>query len=410
MSNIQKTVLPNGVRVISESVDYVASAAIGVWCRTGSVDETEHEAGITHLIEHMLFKGTETRDSRTIAQEIEGRGGMVNAFTDKEQTCYYCRVLSDDVQVGVDVLTDMVVNSKLDSAELDKEKGVVIEEIKRGEDEPGDYVHDLHLQGLWGSHPLGLPIIGTRDSVAGFSRENLTGYMKRRYTGGHVMVAAVGQVDHAQLVDLANRALAQIPSGTDLAKMDAPAIRTGQNLVAKDVEQVHFCIGGAGVSLYDDELYAASVMDGILGSGMSSRLFQEVREKRGLAYSVGSYHLAYTHGGAFTIFGGTGAQTWAEVQAIVRKELDDLIVNGPHADELAKVKRQIAGNLVLGQEGMSARMMRMARNEFVHGRYIPLEETRAKIEAVTEAQVQALAARVLREDALLTTAIGPFAA
>jgi predicted Zn-dependent peptidase len=286
----------------------------------------------------------------------------------------------------------------------------VIEEIKRGEDEPGDHVHDLHLQALWPSHALGLPIIGTRDSVAGFSREDLTGYMQRRYVGGHVVVAAVGLVDHSQLVDLANRAFAQVPSGSDLAKMDQPSIRTGRNLVAKDVEQVHFCIGGAGVSLYDDELYAASVLDGVLGSGMSSRLFQEVREKRGLAYSVGSYHLAYTHGGAFTVFGGTGIQTWDQVQEVVRAELDDVIANGPTDDELAKVKRQIAGNLVLGQEGMSARMMRLARNEFVHGRYVPLEETRAKLEAVTAKQVQDLAARILGPESLLTTAIGPFSA
>ena len=195
MDNIRKTVLPNGVRVLTERVDSVGSAAIGVWCRTGSVDERPDEGGITHLIEHMLFKGTETRDAKTIAEEIEGRGGILNAFTDKEQTCYYCRVLSDDVEVGVDVLTDMVVNSKVDPDELEREKGVVLEEIKRGEDEPGDHVHDLHLQGLWKGHGLGLPVIGTRESVSSFQRDDLWGYLGRRYVGGHLLVAAVGKVD-----------------------------------------------------------------------------------------------------------------------------------------------------------------------------------------------------------------------
>src|SRR3954462_4178313 len=196
---IQKYTLDNGVRVLVEPVDYVRSASIGLWCKTGSRHEQENEAGITHLIEHMLFKGTEKRTAKQIAEAIEGRGGALNAFTDKESTCYYCRVLSDDVQNGIDVLSDMMLHSLIEPAELKREESVVVEEIKRGEDEPGDHVHELHLEKRWGSHPLGRPIIGTRESVSNFKREDLATYMQRRYRGSNVLLAVAGNVNAEQV-------------------------------------------------------------------------------------------------------------------------------------------------------------------------------------------------------------------
>ncbi len=407
MEGFQKTTLPNGVRILTEQLDHVGSAAVGVWCLTGSIHELPNEAGITHFIEHMLFKGTERRTSQQIAEEIEGRGGMLNAFTDKERTCYYCRVLADDVPVGIDVLADMLTGSVLDQQELDREKGVVIEEIKRSEDEPGDHVHDLHIQGLWPSHQLGLPVIGTKESVLSFDPGALRAYLARRYTGSNIIVAAAGKVDHAQIVDLAAGALSGLATGGAEATFDAPTHQPGFQEIAQDVEQVHFCIGTEGVSHHDPSFYTYVVLDGVLGGGMSSRLFQEVREKRGLAYAIGSYMLAYTSGGAFTVYGGTGAQTWQEVQKVVADELEKMARPGPEQSEVDKVKRQIAGNMVIGLESTSSRMNRMTKNEIVFGRQVSVEETLDKINAVTVEQVRELAQTVFDPAKMRTTAIVP---
>jgi predicted Zn-dependent peptidase len=405
---VVKHTLSNGVRVLVEPVSHVGSASIGLWCRTGSADETDAEAGLTHFIEHMLFKGTSKRTAKQIAEEIEGRGGMLNAFTDKEQTCYYCRALAAEAEPAVDVLTDMMTGSLLDPEEIEREKGVILEEISRGEDEPGDHVHHLHLQGLWPDHRLGLSVIGTRESVSSFGRGHFVDYMQRQYRAENVLLAAAGNVDPAEVARWAEERLGHLPSGATKTPMPRPSPNPGTNLVGKDVEQVHFCIGTEGVSVYDDEVYVAAVLDGLLGSGMSSRLFQEVRERRGLAYAIGSYGLSYTCGGAFTIYGGTGAGTWEQVQDVVRAELDKIMRNGPTEDEVARVKRNLAGTLALSLEGMSPRMMRMARNEFVHGREVPLEETLGRIDAVAVGQLTELARRTLGADRMRTTAIGPF--
>ena len=406
---IVKQTLENGVRVLVEPVSHVGSVSIGLWCRTGSVNEEPNEGGITHLIEHMLFKGTAKRNAKQIAEEIEGRGGMLNAFTDKEQTCYYCRVLATDAEVAIDVLCDMVTGSLIEPEELDREKGVVLEEIKRGEDEPGDHVHDLHIEGLWEGHSLGKPIIGTKESVSSFHQPELRNYMGRRYRGDTVLLAAAGNVDPDRLTSVVSEKLASLNGAAGRSDMGRPTAIPGTNLVSKDVEQVHFCIGTEGVSVYDDDLYTAIVFDNILGGGMSSRLFQEIRERRGLAYSVGSYCMNYTAGGAFTVYGGTGAQTWEQVQDVVRQEFDKLMKDGSSAEELTKIKQQLAGSIALSLEAMNSRMIRMAKNEFVHGRDIPLEETLSKINAVTNENIVEFAQRILPADKIRTTAIGPFA-
>lgn len=406
--SIHKFVLPNGVRVLVEPNTNVRSAAIGLTCRAGSRHELDREGGITHFIEHMLFKGTKTRNAKQIAEEIEGRGGMLNAFTDKEQTTYYCRTLSDDAGIGLDVLTDMMMNSLLDPEELEREKGVVLEEIKRGEDDPEGHVHDLHLEGRWGEHPLGRPIIGTSESVSSFSQDDLRQYIGRRYLGSNVILAVAGNVEPEAFYQMALDRMEALPSGGESAKLTAPESLVERREVGKDVEQVHFCIGGDSVSLYDDRIYTVAVLDGVLGGGMSGRLFQEVRERRGLAYSVGSYNLSYTAAGAFTIYGGTSPSKWQQVQEVVRQEVDSVVNDGLREGEMEKVKRQIAGGIVLGLEGMSSRMMRMTKNELFHERDVPIDETLAKINAVTEQQVRDLAAEMFAEDRVSVTAIGPF--
>ena len=406
--SIQKITLDNGVRVLVEPVDYVRSAAIGLWCRTGSRHEFENEAGITHLIEHMLFKGTKNRTAKQIAESIEGRGGSLNAFTDKEATCYYCRVLSDDATNGIDVLTDMMRNSLIDPEELEREEKVVLEEIKRSEDEPSDHVHELHLGNRWGAHPLGKPIIGTKESVASFRREDIVTYMDRRYRAENVILSVAGNVKVDEVVEMANRALGDLPSSSEDVQPERPAGNASFNELGKAVEQVHFCVGTDGTSIYDEELFTLAVLDGALGGSMSSRLFQEIRERRGLVYAVGSYSLSYGAGGAFTVYGGTSPENWPEVQELVRAEFDKVMESGLEEEELARTKRHIQGHLVLGLEGMNTRMMRMSRNEMNHRREIPLDETLAKIEAVDNGAIISLAKRILDPAKVSTTAIGPF--
>lgn len=407
MSNLRKINLPNGVRILIEPVTYVQSAAIGLWCKTGSRHEFDNEAGITHLIEHMLFKGTETRTARQIAEEIEGRGGALNAFTDKESTCYYCRVLSDDVAHGIDVLTDMMLHSLIDPDELVREESVVIEEIRRSEDEPSDHVHELHLSNRWGDHPLGKPIIGTPESVASFKREDIRRYMDRRYRAENVLLSIAGNVDPDEVVEAAQKHLGKLPHTTEDSQPSRPVGKPGSLYVEKEVEQVHFCIGTDGLSLYDKDIYALAVLDSALGGTMSSRLFQEIRERRGLAYAVGSYTLNYGAGGAYTVYGGTNSEAWPMVQELVRAEFDKVMEHGLDEAELQRTKRNIYGSVVLALEGMNGRMMRQSKNELHHNREIPVEETLGKIDAVSNDQIIELARTILDEKLISTTAIGP---
>ncbi|MBL8047843.1 MAG: insulinase family protein [Chthonomonas sp.] len=407
---IHKFVLENGVRVMVEPNDNVSSAAIGIWCKSGSRHEHDNEAGITHFIEHMLFKGTKTRTAKGIAEEIEGRGGVLNAFTDKEQTCYYARVLSEEVGRATGVLTDMVQNSLLDPEEIARESGVIVEEIKRGEDEPGDHVHELHISGIWGTHPLGKPIIGTRESVTSFRQPDFRNYMERRYRGSNLVVAVAGKVDPEEFRRIAEQELGDAQPGGDDAVESRPVTNPGVDLIADDVNQVHFCIGADGAGIFDEtDGYVQAIADSILGGGMSSRLFQEIREKRGLAYSVGTYGLRYSSGGAFTVYGGTGADTWGQVQELVDIELKKLAAGELDDDEVERCKRQLSGNMVLALEGMQSRMSRMARNEIHFQRDIPIEETLQKLRAVTKDQVIAYIGRQMAPEKLRTTAIGPFA-
>jgi len=409
MSNIQKIVLDNGVRILVEPVTHVQSAAIGLWCRTGSRHELDTEEGITHLIEHMLFKGTPTRTAKEIAESIEGRGGMLNAFTDKESTCYYCRTLSDDAVNGIEVLTDMMLHSNFDPEELEREEEVVCEEIKRSVDEPGDHVHELHLEYRWGRHALGKPIIGTEESVRSFRRDHILSYMDRRYRAENVMLSVSGNVDPEQIRAAAETTLGKLPSGVTNSQVERPLGTKAMNEVSKDTEQVHFCIGTDGISMYDEvDIPVMSILDSALGGSMSSRLFQEVRERRGLVYSIGSYTLTYGAGGAYTVYGGTSKKNWEEVKEITRREMDKVMQDGLSEAELERVKRSLAGNLVLALEGMNSRMMRMSRNEFNYERQITVEEALERLNKVTNSQVMELANRILTEERVSTTAIGPF--
>lgn len=396
------------IRVLVQPVSTVPSASIGLWCSTGSAFEGPHEAGITHLVEHMLFKGTSKRSAKDIAEAIEGRGGHINAFTSKEITCYYCRVLAEDARLAIDVLSDMVIHSTLDSKDLELEKGVVLEEIKRTEDEPSDLVHDLHCSNLWPGDPLGKPIIGTSESVSSFDSAALKTYLTQRYHGNNLVLSVAGNVDPAEIHAIAQDRLGEVASGEAEAKRGAPVVSSGSFRTHKSVEQVHFCVGASAPSIHADDLPVAYVMDSILGSGMSSRLFQEVREKRGLAYSIGSYLQSFQNGGAFTVYGGTSIESWPEVLDLIQQEFLRIAEEGVPAEELERVKRNIRGEALLALESMNSRMMRMAKNEINFGREVPLEEWLGRISAVTASDLQEHAARSLQRETLVITAIGPF--
>ena len=406
-TNVVKHVLPNGVRVVLESIPTVRSAAVGLWCRTGSVDETTAEAGITHLIEHMLFKGTEKRTAKEIAETIEGRGGSLNAFTDKENTCYYCRVLSEEVPTAIDLLADMVRHSRIEREELKREESVVLEEIKRSHDEPGDHVHDLHLEARWPSSPLGKPVIGTPESVASFEPDHLRGYLDRRYRGDNLVLAVTGQFDERVVLELAEMLLGDLPGGGDKTPLERPSGISVRNEIADDVEQVHFVIGTDSPGAHDDDREAMVLLDAGLGGSMSSRIFQEVREKRGLAYSIGSYSLTYSVGGAFGVYGGTGAETWREVESLVREEMRKVREDGLTPEELERTKLMIRGSLLMSMESTNSRMMRLGRQEMTYGRAIPPEEILARYDAVTGDDIRRVAQGRLDPETINVTAIGP---
>jgi predicted Zn-dependent peptidase len=355
----------------------------------------------------MLFKGTPTRTARQIADEIESRGGSLNAFTDKEYTCYYAKALAEHVDIVIDVLADMVRNSLLDPEELAREQNVVLEEIKRYKDTPDDIIHDVFVQTVWPGHPLGRPVIGVEKTVSGLTRDDLIKYMETYYTPDRVVLAAAGNVPHAHLVTLAEKYLGEVSGQPAKRRNRKPAPSGKQKVVKKRTEQVHFCWGGPAFSQLDDQRYSLTILDAVLGGNMSSRLFQEVREKRGLAYSIGSYSMSYGEGGLFTVYGGTSPETFDEVIDLTAKEVDKVRREGISDDELTKAKTQIRGALVLGLENMSSRMMRMGKSVLYFKRVIPLEEIVSKINAVDHDSIGKVSAVVFDEKNLTLAAIGP---
>lgn len=370
--------------------------------------ENDDEAGISHLIEHMMFKGTSKRTAKQIAEAIEGRGGHLNAFTDREVTCYYARVLKDDVDNCIEVLCDMLTNSLFADNDLALEKRVVQEEIKKYNDSPEDQIHDLHAQHRWGEHPLGKPIIGTHESVGSFQADNIRTYMKRRYVANRVVVSVAGNVDPSAVVSCARQQLGGINGTVELPSSTPPSAKPGEKRITKDIEQVHFCIGADVVNALSEDRFTCVVLDAVLGGSMSSRLFQEIREKRGLAYAIGSYLSLYREAGAYTIYGGTNPEQYEQVCELSRKELAKIASEGVPEEELDRTKKMISGEMVLGLEGMSARMTRMARSELVYGRDVPIEEVLERVNKVTPHDLQTIASQYLAADRLVTTAVGPF--
>ncbi|MDL2217073.1 insulinase family protein [Christensenellaceae bacterium OttesenSCG-928-M15] len=399
--------LKNGIRVIGETMEHVRSCAVGVWVATGSVNELENEGGISHFIEHMLFKGTEVRSAQDIAAQMDGIGGNINAFTSKECTCYYVKVLDEHLPLAVDILSDIVLHSKLDPEELKKEQGVVCEEILMTQDSPEDLAHETISSLYYQDDPLARPILGTEQSVRSFTRESLQTYMKRQYIAKRVVVAAAGHFDKEKLLALITEKFQDMPEGE--AEADKPNQAPGGRRYAgveKDIEQVHICLALPGTAMDADDQYPLFVLNNTLGGSMSSRLFQKIREERGMAYSIYSYPSSYKSAGAFSMYAGTGEKQAPEVIRLILEELAAMRKDGITEQEFKRSQDQLKGSYVLAQEGTSSRMNALGKTMLLLNREYDEKHTLGKIEAVTRDDVVRVLEKVLDRDHLSAVCVG----
>jgi predicted Zn-dependent peptidase len=410
---VRRTVLPGGLRVISESVPGVRSVAFGVWIGVGSRDETVSLSGTSHYLEHLLFKGTRRRDALAIAAEIDAVGGELNAFTAKEYTCYYARVLDEDLPLAVDVICDMVTGSLLTGRDVDSERGVILEEIAMHDDDPGDAVHDAFAEVVWPGTALGRPVLGTVESINALSRSAIAGYYRRRYRPDSLVVAAAGNLDHTALVRLVRKAFADVPVDADRTPAAprvggrAPVFNAGTTVLRRPTEQANLVLGTAGLDRLDDRRFALGVLNAALGGGMSSRLFQEVREKRGLAYSVYSFTSHYADTGVVGVYAGCHPKRAADVLELCREQLALVAAGGVTRVELDRGKGQMRGGLVLGLEDTGSRMSRLGKSELVYGELMTVDEILGHIDAVGFDDVQQVAFDLLRGPMALAV-IGPY--
>jgi predicted Zn-dependent peptidase len=399
--------LPSGLRLITESMPHVRSVSVGVWLERGSRHESDAESGIAHFVEHMLFKGTFTRSAQVIAQTIDSIGGQLDAFTAKEYAGYYIKVLDEHVPLAIDLLSDMVMHPALLPAEIKREQGVILEEIKMVEDAPDDLVHEEFTQQFWARHPLGRPILGTPDTVNSFTSDGLRAYFERTYLAPNLIVAAAGNLEHAALRDLVQAAFASLPTSALPAVGGAPAVTPGVVVREKDIEQSHICIGTAAYPQAHEDRHALYVLNTILGGSMSSRLFQHIREDRGLAYAVWSSLMTYSDAGALTIYAGCAVERLPEVVDLTVKELAQLRAHAVPGDELRRAKDHLKGSLMLSLENTSSRMSQLARQELAFGRQYTLDQLLAGIEGVSVEDILRVAADLFREGASVATVVGP---
>jgi predicted Zn-dependent peptidase len=406
--DIQKHVLPNGLVVITETMNHVRSVSVGVWIRNGSRREIPEENGLAHFIEHMVFKGTERRSAESIAREMDSVGGMLDAFTSKEQICFNAKVLDEHLPIAFDIIADLVLRPKFDSQDVKKERQVVLEEIKMDLDNPEYLLHDIFTRGFWPGHPLGRPILGTPETVRRFDREALRARFRDWFAPDHLVISAAGNVTHESVLDLVQREFGNlIPAGT-FELHTAPSTEAPIHLETKrDLEQVHLCIGVPALPLGDERRFAAAVLNNLLGGGMSSRLFQNIREKEGLAYAVFSELTPYSDAGMFTVYAGTAKETVGQVIDLTIKEFRAIKESPVSGEELLRAKNHLKGSLMLSLESTSSRMSNLARQELYFGRFYSLDEILAGIETVSREQLQSLAQEFFRPEQIAVTVLGP---
>ena len=404
---IAKTTLPNGVRLVSEKLDSSYSVTVGFWVEAGSRDEQPGLGGVSHFIEHMAFKGTASRDPLEIARQIDRLGGAANAFTSKEKTCFHARALSEFLPEMLDLLTDLYLRPVYRPEELERERQVILSEIASQEDTPDDLVHILGGLNYWPEHPLGRPILGTAESVTGLEREAILDYLDQAYRPERLVVAAVGNLEHERLVDLLTPTLGERATGKGINGRTPPAPRPGLVTFQRDLEQAHAVLSLPAPTAISDERFAAGLLNTVLGGTMSSRLFQEVREKRGLAYAVYSFLHSYCDAGLLGMYLGVQPERLTEALQVVAGVLQEFASAPLSDEELGEAKDHLKSSILLSAENPEARMSRLARNEMGFGREVPYQETMDGIFAVTPEQLQELAGRMLDASQLGITVLGP---
>jgi predicted Zn-dependent peptidase len=409
-----KTLLDNGIRIVSHEMPEHRSVSLGIWVENGSRHESETENGLSHFIEHLLFKGTARRSAAQIAEEMDAVGGVINAFTSKEHTCYYAKVLDENLPLAIDLLTDIFLHSSFDATEIERERSVILQEISQAEDTPDDYVHDLFNLDFFKDHPIGRPICGSEETVNSFRRDDIIEFFTSRYRPSRVIVSAAGNLLHGALVEEMSARLGAIgngkgaESGLNALGESVPEMCSGVFSHAKPLEQVHLCLGVAGISQSHPKRYVAYVLNTLLGGGMSSRLFQEIREKRGKAYSVYSFSSSYKDVGYLGVYAGTSLESIEEVVELIFKELKKLAGGDIKDEELSRTQGQLVGSMMLGLESTDSWMSHIARNEIYFGRTVTTEEICRQIRAVSRADVIELADRLFSDDAMTLTLLGGF--
>ncbi len=402
----EKTLLDNGIRILTEQRTGTRAVSLGIWVENGSRHEERRQGGMSHFVEHLLFKGTERRSPQQIAEEMDSVGGVINAFTGKESTCYYAKVVDEHLPLAIDVLRDIFLNSVFDPDEIERERTVILQEIASADENPEDFVHDLFSRDHFGDHPLGRPVCGDVDTVSGFTRDDLTGFVAERYLPGRVLIAGAGNLSHAELVDAVAGEFGGLPARPLVNGDVAPEIRHGLFVHPRELGQVHICLGVPALPQGDPRHYTAHVLNALLGGGMSSRLFQEIRERRGRAYAVYSFLSGYRDVGYLGVYVGTRAEWTREVIELAVEEMAKVAGGQVTEAELERARNQLIGNTLLGLESADSWMSHMARSEMCHGRQMSAEEITRGFRDVTLDAATALAGEFFVPGAMTATLLG----
>ena len=402
------TTLPNGLRVITEPMPSLRSVALGCWVDTGTRDENANEAGVSHFLEHLLFKGSEELSARAVNETLDAIGAESNAFTSKEATCFWTRLLDQDLPVGLDVLSEIIQRPAFRLNEIDSERQVVVEEINMNEDDPTDVVFENFSTAVFAGHPLEEPVLGTRESIRGMTRDDIHGYWKRRYGAGSMVVAVAGSVDHSVVVDMVSERFGDWSGEAVEHQTSAAQVEARVNLTHRETEQAHLVLGGAGLQRSDERRWAFEVLNHVMGSGMSSRLFREVREERGLAYAIYGFKLSYADNGAWGVHVGTTPSQTDTALNVIRDELAKVVQEGITEEELERAKGSMRGGLALSLEDANSRMVRLGRDELAGMPHLSVDERLEKLEGVDLDAVKKIAGEMYGADTRVLGAVGPF--
>jgi len=402
----KKTHLENGTPVVMEQIRNVHSVALGIWVKVGARNEPPEKNGISHFLEHMFFKGTQKRSAKDIAIDTDSLGGDLNAFTSRESTTFYIKILDEYFDKGIELLSDIFLHSAFPENDVEKEKGIVKEEIKMVEDTPDDYIHDLFNATIWGNEGIGQPVLGRRETVKSFKREDIVGHIKRYYGTKDTVISCAGNFDGDKLLKALNHSFGSLRRGSEPEKYPAPLFNGKVSIHGKDLSEVHLCVGVEGMPVASSDRYVLFLLNTILGAGISSRLFQEIREKRGMAYSIYSYVASYLDTGVWAVYAGTGKKKITQVIELIIKEMKELADNVTDA-ELQRAKAQLKGNLMLGLESTNSRMQNIARQEIYYGRYYSPSEILKEVDAVDLRHVKDLSKRLMSRNEFALTVLGP---